>query len=156
MNNIDSFLNFLIDAKTHTYATKGEYNEIKLQDGTKELNFQKNNFKYRDRYFGFNPFSGEEIVWFWDRPLWSMNYYGVVTNKKFSKEIYDFLKQALRKVEQKYPFRGPKKFVMSNFEYNNKSIGSVKYFNGKETIRFKGKLVYTLYYHGGLISEKNA
>jgi len=54
---------FLVKAKISTYASEGEANEIVLEDGAKELTFEDGEFKYRDRYYGFNPFVGEEIVW---------------------------------------------------------------------------------------------
>ena len=54
---------FLVKAKIATYASEGEANERVLEDGAKELTFEDGKLKYRDRYYGFNPFVGEEIVW---------------------------------------------------------------------------------------------
>jgi len=53
---------FLVKAKIATYASEGEASEIVLEDGAKELTFEDGKFKYRDRYYGFNPFVGEEIA----------------------------------------------------------------------------------------------
>lgn len=50
---------FLVKAKINTYASSGEGGEKKLEDGGRELIFENGEYKYRDRYFGFNPFIGE-------------------------------------------------------------------------------------------------
>lgn len=40
---------FLVEAKINTYASSGEGGEKILPDGSKELEFEKKEFKYRDR-----------------------------------------------------------------------------------------------------------
>jgi hypothetical protein len=57
------FLAFLLRAKLKTYATGGEGNERDFEDGTREMSYREGDFFYRDRYFGSNPFIGEEVVW---------------------------------------------------------------------------------------------
>jgi hypothetical protein len=54
---------FLVKAKISGYASGGEGGEGILADGGKELTFQEDDVQYRDRYFGWNPFCGEEVVW---------------------------------------------------------------------------------------------
>jgi len=152
--NINIFLKFLVFAKKNTYASNGEFGERKLADGTRELTFNQNNFKYRDNYFGFNPFIGEEIVWFNNKTIWGMNYFGKVIEKNMSEEIYAFLKKALSAVKEDIPYRGPEHLAENDFEYINEHSGDYMSFIGKETINYKGKLVYSLNYHGGLIIEK--
>jgi len=148
----DTLSVFLIKAKTETYASGDESKVIKLKDGSKEINFSLNNFKYRDRYYGEYNFSGEEIVWENDKAYWSMNYFGI-TNLKidFPKNFPEFLKEALRKVPEKYPFRGPKFYSNGDFEYINDINGSIDDFYGIEKIFYKGAEIYKLYYHGGII-----
>ena len=53
---------FLIKAKIASYATAGEKDEIFNSDGSKELVYSENMFRYIDKYYGFNPFSGQEVV----------------------------------------------------------------------------------------------
>jgi hypothetical protein len=53
---VSEFLHFLVNAKKNTYASEGEFSEKKLNDGTRQLTYEIKNFKYRDNYFGFNPF----------------------------------------------------------------------------------------------------
>ncbi len=88
---------FIVKAKIATYASEGKANERALEDSAKELNFESDSYKYRDRYYGFNPFTREEIVWQDDKIVWSMNYYGkIISNIVSTKQIYKFLKMAMR------------------------------------------------------------
>lgn len=141
---------FLVKAKIATYATEGEKNETILEDGAKELTYQEFKFKYRDRYYGFNPLIGQEIVWQNDRIIWSMNYYGRVTSESFpARKVYTFLKKAMRMIKEDRPFRGPTIFKINDLEYMDESTGDINNFSGTERILFKGKEVYRLIYHGG-------
>ncbi|MBT4175186.1 hypothetical protein HOC80_05325 [archaeon] len=147
---------FLIKAKKATYASTGEGGEKVLEDGSKELIFKEATFKYRDRYFGFDPFVGEEIVWKEDQLIWAMNYYGKIFGEQVpAKEIYTFLKKALNLVEEKRPFRGPSELEEGDFKYVDVNNGTLEMFEGKEEIFYKGELVYFLYYHGGFLKTKN-
>ena len=122
---------FLVQAKINTYASNGEGGEEVLSDGSKELKFKEKGFKYRDRYFGTNPFIGEEIVWNEEDRIWGMNYYGTVFSGEVSiEEIYEFLKKAMLRVSEARPFRGPDNFKEGNFEYIDKSNGDIKMFSG--------------------------
>jgi hypothetical protein len=144
---------FLVKAKINTYASKGESKERKLKDGSKELIYKNANLMYRDRYFGFNPFIGEEIVWENGKAIWGMNYYGrILSNKIDSEQLYGFLKKAMCLVKTRRPFRGPTCFQEGEWDYKDKSHGTVSDFKGTEIIFFKKKKVYELKYHGGNIA----
>ncbi|MDZ7798148.1 MAG: DUF5680 domain-containing protein [Patescibacteria group bacterium] len=144
---------FLAKAKQNTYASSGEGGEEVLADGAKEFYFKENSFYYRDRYYGYNPFSGQEVVFYNKKSIWTMNYYGKVLSDKISpKEIYNFLKTALSKVDKNKPFRGACDLINDNFEYKNKAKGNLAEFSGREEIYYKKNLVYKLDYHGGLIN----
>ena len=152
MEDINKLSIFIRNAKQNTYSSDGESEEIILDDCSKELNYKEGNLNYRDRYFGFNPFSGEEIVWKNDKAIWSMNYYGLITASIIPvKEVYGFLKKTLQKVNKDNPFRGPEYFKEGDIEYSNKTEGNIKKFIGVETISYKGKKIYHLHYHGGTI-----
>ena len=149
--NTKQLSKFLVKAKINTYASGGEKQEKKLSDGSKELKFEEE-FKYRDRYFGYNPFIGEEIVWQNKKVIWGMNYYGEIVLEIISaKQIYQFLQEALKKVTEDKPFRGPDNFGENDFEYVNEIKGTVEKFEGCETIFYKEKLVYKLGYCGGTV-----
>ncbi|MCK5108011.1 MAG: XRE family transcriptional regulator [Nanoarchaeota archaeon] len=143
---------FLVKAKISTYATGGELKEKVLSDGSKEFTYENQNFRYRDRYFGHNPFVGQEIVWKDNELCWAMNYYGKVVSDEIStKEIYRFLKEALKGITKNFPFRGPKQFQKDKFEYKNTVMGDISSFKGKEIIYYNNKEIYFLYHHGGFI-----
>ena len=143
---------FLVAAKTGTYASNGEANEQKLPDGSLELTYNAGEFSYRDRYFGFDPFVGQEIVFQNGQPIWSMNYYGRIVDQKFpGAQVYPFLLKALQQVTPERPFRGPSTFAEGRFMYNDESTGTLENFSGVERILFNRHKVYILKYHGGML-----
>ena len=143
---------FLLKAKLRTYATGGEGNERTLSDGTREMSYSEGDFLYRDRYFGFNPFIGEEVVWEKEKVIWAMNYYGAVTDETVSSgDVYHFLQKAMQRVTAEHPFRGPSEYREGDFIYQDQSEGSVDSFSGEEGIDFQGRQVYSLKYHGGKV-----
>ena len=143
---------FIATAKRKTYASAGEGGERALADGGKEFMFKEGDYLYRDIYFGSNPFIGEEIIWFKNKAVWGMNYYGRVISKAVSiKEIYSFLKGALKKVTADNPSRGPEKYRYGDFTYINKFEGALNNFHGFEEIWYKDEIVYALEYQGGEI-----
>ena len=153
--NVKQLSKFLVKAKINTYASSGEGGEKILADGGKEFEFEEKEFKYRDRYFGFNPFIGEEIVWQNEKMVWGMNYYGKITSETIpAKQIYQFLQETLKKITEDKPFRGPDNFKQGDFEYFNKVEGTLEDFKGNEKIFYKEQLVYKLNYNGGLITGK--
>lgn len=143
---------FLVEAKKATYAGNG--NEKKLLDGCRELVYEEGNLKYVDKYYGWKFFSGQEIVFNKEIPIWSMNYYGgSFKTTLFTKKIYNFLKKALSEVNEDFPFRGPKEFSEKNWGYKNDLKGNLNNFKGREEIFYKKELVYELEYHGGEIKR---
>ncbi|WP_303919002.1 DUF5680 domain-containing protein [Treponema berlinense] len=106
------------------------------------------NLLYYDTYLGGEKFAGEEALWISKNPYWSMNYIGRITGENFSG---DFLKGALLNVPFDKPFRGPEKYCNGEYEYNCSVKGDFEWFQGRETIYFKGKEIYECYFHGGLI-----
>ncbi len=143
---------FLVKAKTHTYASQGEAKERTLDDGAKEFVYQEGDWKYRDRYFGSEAFTGEEIVTKDNHPVWTMNYYGRVISKSIrSGEMSDFLKESLLQVKPERPFRGPSEYQRNEWKYKDNSAGTIEDFHGEEEIFFNKTKVYKLSYHGGLI-----
>lgn len=145
---------FLVNAHINGYASSGEGGEKNLSDRSKELEYKEGLFFARDRYFGSNPFGGEEVVFYQQQPVWLMNYHGkVIKESVHVAEVYSFLKEALKKVPNNRPYRGLDNFKSGNFEYRNKVEGTVEKFIGEEQIYYNEELVYILKYHGGLISR---
>ena len=152
MNTAMEFSTFLLKAKQKTYATGGEGTEENLEDGTRELSYREGSFFYRDRYFGFNPFIGEEVVWENGKAVWAMNYYGMVTDESVPVgDVYRFLQNAMQRVQAERPFRGPDQYEDGDFVYKDASEGNLSQFSGEEVIFFQKKQVYVLRYHGGKV-----
>ncbi len=140
---------FLVDAKKNTYASQSENNEVVKDDGSRTLIFERKNIVYKDTYYGVNPFIGEEIVLKDHNVIWVMNYYGQVVSPDVNiKEIYGFLKSAMRKVTEESPFRGQNEYIENDYKYTNCYNGTIDRFSGEEKIFYKNKKVYTLIYHG--------
>lgn len=142
---------FLVEAKKATYGSD-ETKPVQLDDGSKEYLYERDEYVYRDRYFGSNPFVGEEVVYWKGEPIWSMNYYGKATSRD-PDEVFGFLTKALGAVERKKPYRGPEKLRDGLWDYHFMSRGNVFSFWGEEEIFYDGIKVYWLRFHGGEIGE---
>ncbi len=142
---------FLVKAKVDTYSSGRLTNKIN-KDGAKEFIFQEDNYLYTDKYFGTNPFFGQELVFEDEKFIWGMNYYGFSESFEVtSKDIYIFLKLALKNVKEDEPYRGPRYFKDGDYQYFNEPKGNLERFVGVERIDYKEKTVYRCEYHGGLI-----
>ena len=150
-------IKFLVKAKTNTYASGQK--AIKNLDGSKTFKFQEGNFMYIDNYFDFNPFLiGHETVYDDEAGIWVMNYSGNIhypenkIDKLFENKINKFLREALQKVEEKNPFRGPTFFEKGNLVYKNEIEGDITSFKGKEHIilGYELKIIHSLEYQGCL------
>ena len=138
---------FLIKAKQATYAGKGaetSSSRVKSHD----LIYREGEYMYYDTYLGGDRFAGEEALWISEVPYWSMNYAGRVTGDNFSG---DFLKEALLRVPEDKPFRGPGDYADGDYRYQCSIDGDFEWFQGKEIISYKGDMIYECYFHGGLI-----
>ncbi|MBR4554570.1 MAG: hypothetical protein IKO27_03150 [Ruminococcus sp.] len=140
-------IRFLIKAKRATYAGKGA-ETVSSRRASHDLIFREGDFMYLDTYLGGERFAGEEALWIKDIPCWSMNYAGRVIGEGFSG---DFLKEALLRVPEDKPFRGPEEYSEGDFVYRCEVTGDSEWFQGRETIFRAGELIYECYYHGGTI-----
>ena len=138
---------FLIRAKRATYAGKGA-ETTSSRPGSHDLVYREGEHLYYDTYLGGERFAGEEALWISGVPYWSMNYAGRVTGENFSG---DFLKEALLRVPEEEPYRGPREYTGGEYAYHCETEGSFEWFQGKETIDHRGKQIYECYFHGGLI-----
>ena len=154
----EAFIAFLMAAKVHTYAAQmGNTDVTLLLPGSHQLEYRQGEMLYRDIYFGGDFFVGQETVYHQDRPIWCMGYAGGVLNEEAAgvatADLYACLRHALLQVQAERPYRGPKIFTEGGFIYQDLSQGSYERFWGQETISSRGKMVYELRYHGGLIRE---
>lgn len=150
-------IDFIIKAKIKGYATGGETQELKFDDGSIGFKYASDGLNYIDRYYGFNPFSGTEHVYDSNNSLiWIMNYYGKILDRSYDEKIiYAFLREAMSLISPEYPFRGPPRLERGNLIYVNQQNGTLDGFNGLETIYERGEKVYCLHYHGGTMKKIN-
>jgi len=150
--NKDKLLQFLLEARTKTYA--GDRGEVKPAfSGSDQLEYEKEGWFYRDIYYSGNAkFMGLETIYFKDKPVWSMSYYGSCQGKD-EKEIYKFLKEALmenwqeariwKRVDWK---KGKYRYICEpDFE------GSIEEMTGIEKILVNDEQKYQFFYGGALL-----
>ncbi len=145
---------FIVKAKAATYVGSGVKSSSTRQ-GSHDLRFSEGEFSYLDSYFGGTDFIGEEVVYYRGEPVWAMNYYGRIMFPELINgvEAGQIIKESLSvmylraaswvdsaislvRVGMKTPIRG----------ISGHSLG----WNGSA----RGKRVYELDYHGGLIKHR--
>lgn len=145
--DITAVIPFLICAKKHTYAGNGS-NAKASRVASHDFSYQEKDFLYYDTYLGGEKFSGEEAVWFHEKPIWTMNYSGRVTGANFNG---DFLKEALFHVPKEMPYRGPAIYTKGDYHYHCKVDGEFVWYQGYEEIFYSGEKIYECFFHGGEI-----
>ena len=136
---------FLLQAKRSTYAAHAA-EAGSCRPSSHDYLFEQGEWRYLDSYLGGRSFSGEEIVWHQDVPIWSMNYCGRVLREPFSG---DFLKEALLHGTPELPYRGPQLYKKGDWAYCSHTDGSLDWFSGYEQIFYSDQLVYECRFHGG-------
>ena len=154
MPELDSaFIDFLIAAKTNTYAASSRpgfaATVAQSRPGSRDMAYQTGPYTYRDSYFGGYAFLGDEVVWHSDTPIWGMSYHGSMLSPAIPPGFSDFLKLALSSPPRSAPYRGPTTFESDPFAYTCSWHGSLSRFNGEESIRQGGAVIYTLTFIGG-------
>ncbi len=149
---LNQLIDFIVEAKRNTFASDAERKKSSRWK-FKEYYFSKDNFIYKDRFWGNILDIGQEVVWYKNKPVWGMNYRGgmILKYQDIRRKTFAFLKHALKHVNYDHPFRGPSFLKKENFQYHNKSKGDIIEFSGDEFILFKNKKVYFRKYLGGLI-----
>jgi len=145
-----SLLKFLTLAHRNTYAAPKEVKQqykclSPILEGHKDYDFVQGEWRYHDSYAGSSWAPGREVVFFRNKPVWSMSYQGQTVaglSNKFIEEMFEFLKNALRHFKEDQPFRGPSLFSEGNFEYRFEMKGDYQYFVGRESISYYGKEVF--------------
>lgn len=143
----NEIIRFLIKAKKATYAGKGA-ETVSSRPKSHDLIYREDELMYYDTYLGGDRFAGEEALWINGEPYWSMNYAGQVIGDDFSG---DFLKEALYNVTADKPYRGPESYTNGDHTYTCEVSGDFEWFQGYETITYKGQLIYDCYFHGSTI-----
>src|SRR3989344_2490018 len=132
--NIEDLKQFLIDSNKAGYAGGKEKQWIKDPDGSTTIPFEKGDWKSHDNFFGGEPYGGRVVVFHENKPVWMMVYYGFVVKGVATNFVYAVLRNALMRMPEEAPFRGPKEFKDGEFTYSNTWNGNVKRYSGEEQI----------------------
>ena len=146
---------FLVEAKTSTYAAGDNAKRTKETDQSTTMIFEKGDWKYHDNYFGGEPYGGREVVLFQWKPIWMMTYYGWVEKSRdiIAWEVYRILQWALRNIPECAPYRGPLEYRNEEYVYHNSYAWNIEQFSGKEIIKQGDTIVYQAQYMGGIIDQ---
>ena len=148
--NLESLKDFLCEARKNTYAASAGVVDNPRLLASKQLEFQRGDYFYRDIYFsGDRKFIGQEIVYQDSKPIWGMNYIGNAIGRIET----DFLKESLFKLFEKSRLGQNCEYEKREYKYQDHGQGNLEDFSGKEAIFLQGKSVYKLNYQGGLISK---
>ena len=145
--DVEKLIAFRLEANVNTYAAfKNEVDSTRPQ--SHDFRYKNGSWLYHDTYVGGERFAGEEAIWHNGVSVYAMNYMGRVLSDSFSG---NFLKEALLRVPEEEPYRGPRDYAEGDYAYHCETEGSFDWFQGKETISYRGKMIYECFYHGGLI-----
>lgn len=140
---------FLVHAKRSSYAGRAD-TDASSRAGARELRFEEGDWSYQDSYFGASRFYGEETVRFRGEIVWVMNYAGRTLSSAFQTA---FLKEALQRVSEALPYRGPYEYSNGDSLYLMSLSGTPEWFHGEESILRDGRDVYECRFHGGVVME---
>ena len=152
MLNKEELLNFLLKARTKTYAGGGGKVKAVFR-GSKQLEYKEGSWFYRDVYYtGNGIFVGIETIYYGTKPVFAMSYWGNFKGMT-EKEIDKILRKALLE-----NWKNTRIWKRIEWKYNNYKYicepdfkGSIEEMAGKERIFKKGKQVYSFFYRGGLL-----
>lgn len=141
---------FLIKARTKTYAGGGG-KVIPAFIGSYQLEHKEEDWLYRDVYnLGNAIFAGLETVYFKDKPVWTMSYYGDF--KALTEEEADkVLRGALIENKDRVRLWHEVNWEKDKFTYSCAGYGNIDELGGEEEITKSGEKVYYFYYAGGFI-----
>jgi len=149
-----SLRQFLIDSNKAGYAGGEEKKWIKEADGSTTIPYIQGDWKSHDNFFGGEPYGGRVVVFYKEKPVWIMVYYGWVAEGTATDPIYAILRSALKAMPEDAPFRGPKEFKEGDLIYSNTWTGDVDRYSGEEQITQGEKLLYKANYMGGLVDQR--
>lgn len=155
MFDINELKKFKKEADSAGYESESPKNEIKESDGSTTLWYESGDWKYHDNYFGGEPYGGRTVIFYKNKPVWMMVYYGWLDEKVSDvNEAYVFLRKALRAGSVEGSLRGPKEFSEGKFTYANSWQETLENYSAKEEMYLDGNLIYTATYTGGLVNQR--
>ncbi len=150
--NLEELKGFIKEAKEKTFAAGSEPVESSRKN-SKDFEYSRDDYRYRDSFFGGVRDIGEEVVWYRDEPIWGMNYRGGMMEgyEDMAKDVFEFLKEALSNLPIDNPYRGPENYEKEDLKYLNEFKGDIEDFTGYEVIKLDGDKIYERIYHGGTL-----
>jgi hypothetical protein len=143
----------IVAAKTATYVGGGP--ELQpCRTGSHDIGWNHGPWRYLDSYFGGTDFSGQEVMWHDETPVWAMSYYGYVIQPDLidASRAGKVIKTALSALYLEHRrFLGGFQFAHEFGTYIDENQGDFDRFSGRERIEIGGVEVYALIYHGGRI-----
>ncbi len=145
---------FIVSAKAATYVGRGE-RSLPYRQGSHDLQCRQGPFIYLDSYFGGSDFIGEEVIYFEEKPVWAMNYYGRILDpgRIASWRAGQVIQESLSEMYRQGRFLGGFQHTSGDCTYFDTSEGDLASFTGREWIVREDVKVYELIYHGGLIKD---
>ena len=143
---MEQILNFLLTARTKTYAGDGGKVESALS-GSKQLEYTEGEYLYRDIYYvGANVFLGIETIYFQNKPVWNMVYRGD-WNDITDDEVASILPPALIANANTARTNQRVEWTKDNYRYLCEGEGEFENFHGLETVFKDGQSAHRVVYH---------
>jgi len=152
--NKETLIQFLIDSNKAGYAGGEEKKWIKESDGSTTIPYEKGDWRSHDNFFGGEPYGGRIVVYYEKKSVWMMVYYGWVLTGIAPDPIYAVLRNALKNMPDKAPFRGPKELKDEEYTYINNWVGDVERYLGEEQIIHGEQVIYKANYMGGFVDQR--
>ena len=141
---------FLLKARTKTYAA-GTSKSDPLLPGSVQYEFTDGDFSYRDVYYiGNGIFPGLETIFYKDKPVWSMSYFGDFSTMT-EEQVDSMLRKALMELWETTRIYKQIDKDYGEFTYTCNGSGTIDELEGTEEIHVGKDRVYFFYYAGGFI-----
>lgn len=155
---LQKLANFTVEANRNTWAAdKGKVDPER--PGFKEMEYSRGPWRLRDSYTGYFSAPGMTVVYYKDKPAWTMAYGGKgmeENERSYTKSTFQFLKSALMKITPDFPYRGPKHYQKDSRSYDSSVKGDLVNFIGSEFIRRNGILEFSQVFFGGIVVDKDS
>jgi hypothetical protein len=153
-SQFDQLNAFIVRAKQSTYVGSGQ-KLLPYRLGSHDLQFIEGDWAYHDSYLGERDFIGQEAVYYCQKVVWAMNYFGRILNpvRITPAEAGVMIKASLSRMYAEGRFLGGFQHSAGELTYVDTNEGDFLFFTGREWISRKGETVYELVYHGGLVKE---
>jgi hypothetical protein len=145
---------WIVRAKQSTYVG-GSSKLLPYRLGSKDLQCAQGDWAYHDSYLGESDFIGQEIVYYQRKPVWGMNYFGVIRRPDLitSSQAGQMIMKSLSRMYSQGRFLGGFEHQEGSLRYVDQNTGDVRSFQGREYIALADEVVYELLYHGGLLHD---